>query len=157
MDELQILSLELERTPKSMGVEFTNLQTVPYLSVCTTSTHDRDPLRNWWQENPPRTQHYYQSVLGRIGESPAHCTSELAEQIIMNHLYASSKLTVIPLQDWFALDDTLKQEDIESERINMPENPRHYWRYRMHISLEQLLQPNELNRKIREMIEKSGR
>jgi 4-alpha-glucanotransferase len=76
----------------------------------------------------------------------------------MNHLQAPSMLTIIPLQDWFALSDMLKRmKDVESERINMPVNPRHYWRYRMHISLEQLLQANDLNQKIHEMIDNSGR
>ena len=158
MDELQILSLELERTPKSIGIDFTNLYTVPYLSVCTTSTHDMNPLRNWWKENARRTLLYYESVLQRSGKPPRNCTTELAEQIVMNHLNATSMLTIIPLQDWFALSNTLKRnKDIESERINDPNNPQHYWRYRMHISLEQLLQANTLNQQIREMIEKSGR
>ena len=158
MDELHILGLELERTPKSIGVDFTNLRTVPYLSVCTTSTHDMEPLRNWWKENIPRTQHYCETVLQKVNEASESCTSELAEQIIMNHLNASSMLTIIPLQDWFALSDTLKRiKDVEYERINIPENPRRYWRYRIHISLEQLLQAKDLNRKICKMIEKSGR
>ena len=158
MDELHILSLELERIPKAIGVDFTNLRTVPYLSVCTTSTHDMKPLRNWWEEDTQTTQQYYNSVLNKEGKVPTNCTADLAKQIILNHLNASSILTIIPLQDWFALSDTLKQtKDIESERINIPENPRHYWCYRMHCSLEQLLSANELNQKISEMIDNSGR
>ena len=158
MDELHILGLELERTPKSSGVDFTDLQSVPYLSVCTTSTHDMEPLRNWWKEDAGRTQHYYESVLHRVGEAPGSCTSELAAQVIINHLNASSILTIIPLQDWFALSDVMKlKKNIESERINIPSNPQHYWRYRMHLTLEKLLQADDLNQQIREMLEKSGR
>jgi 4-alpha-glucanotransferase len=157
MDELHILSLELERTPKATGIDFTNLQTAPYLSVCTTSTHDMEPLREWWKADMQKTQHYYTSVLQRSGISPAECTSTLAKQIILNHLNASSMLTVIPLQDWLALSDELKLKKKKSERINIPENPDHYWNYRMHISIEQLLQADGLNQKIRELIERSGR
>ena len=157
MDELHILSLELERAPKVSGIEFTNLQTVPYLSVCTISTHDMEPLREWWKTDKRTTQQYFQSVLHRTGIAPEDCDSELAEQIIRNHLHASSMLTVIPLQDWLALSDQLKRSDTESERINIPEDPKHVWDYRMHISLEQLLQANDLNQKIRELIERSGR
>ena len=157
MDELHILSLELERAPKVSGIDFTNLQTVPYLSVCTTSTHDMEPLREWWKVDRQKTQHYYQSVLHRAGDAPDECGSELAELVIMNHLHASSMLTIIPLQDWFALSDALKRTDTESERINIPETPNYIWDYRMHITLEQLLHADDLNQKIRKMIASSGR
>jgi 4-alpha-glucanotransferase len=158
MNELHILSLELERTPKSIGVEFTDLQTVPYLSVCTTSTHDMEPLRSWWKTNRQTTEKYYNSILGRVGYAPSDCTSEIAGQIIQNHLNAVSMLTIIPLQDWFAMNDKIQLHgDIQSERINIPEDPNHYWCYRMHITLEQLMQADDFNQQIREMIEKSGR
>jgi 4-alpha-glucanotransferase len=149
--------LELERTPKASDVRFTNLQTVPYLSVCTTSTHDMSPLRSWWTENQQDTQHYYESVLHRTGTAPLDCISELAKQIIANHLNAASMLTIIPLQDWLAMEEQLKKRDATSERINIPENPHHYWCYRMHITLEQLLNANDFNRQIRTLIEVSGR
>jgi len=158
MNKLHILSLELERTPKTSDTVFTNLQTVPYLSVSTTSTHDMEPLREWWKLDKQKTQQYFQSVLRKTrGSAPDSCNSALAEQIIMNHLMASSMLTIIPLQDWLALSDQLKRKSTESERINIPDDPKHIWRYRMHISLEQLLQANDLNQKISELIEKSGR
>jgi 4-alpha-glucanotransferase len=157
MDMLHILSLELERAPKASDVAFTNLQTVPYLSVCTTSTHDMEPLREWWKADKRKTQQYFQSVLHRTGEAPDKCTAELAEQIIFNHLNASSILTIIPLQDWLALSDKLKRTDTESERINIPETPKHVWDYRLHITLEQLLQADDFNQNIRELIERSGR
>jgi 4-alpha-glucanotransferase len=157
MNELHILSLELERTPKSSGADYTDLQAVPYLSVCTTSTHDMEPLREWWKEDIQRRQHYYEKVLHRTGKAPHNCTSELAGQIIMNHLQSSSMLTIIPLQDWWTLDDTMYRRNMASERINIPDNPHHYWNYRMRISLEQLLQSGDLNQKIRKMIAESGR
>jgi len=95
--------------------------------------------------------------LHRTGIAPDDCGSELAEQILQNHLNASSILTIIPLQDWFALSDELKRKRKKTERINIPENPNHVWDYRMHISLEKLLQANDLNQKICEMIARSGR
>ena len=157
MDTLHILSLELERAPKVGGLEFTDLQTAPYLSVNTTSTHDMEPLREWWKTDMQRTQRYYQSILHRVGKAPDNCTVELVEQIICNHLNASSMLTIIPLQDWFALDETMKRCEKESERINIPEDSNHTWNYRIHISLEQLLSAHDWNQKIRVMIERSGR
>jgi len=157
MDELHILSLELERTPKVDSEEFTPLQSVPYLSVCTTSTHDMEPLRSWWKENPQQTQRYYQSVLHQDGSATPRLDAEVAEQIIINHLNASSMLTIIPLQDWFTLCDTFRRTDGQSERINIPDHPQHYWNYRMHLTIEQLMQAHDWNQKIRELIAKSGR
>jgi 4-alpha-glucanotransferase len=157
MNQLHILSLELERAPKIEGIRFTDLNTIPYLSVCTTSTHDMSPLRNWWKEDYSRTQMYYYSVLHREGEAPEECSSELAKQIISDHLHATSMLTIIPLQDWLAISDTLKRADIEHERINVPANPQHYWCYRMHISLEELLSAYDLNQEIKEMLIESNR
>lgn len=157
MNKLQILSLEIERMPKSPQREFSDMFNLPYHSVCTTSTHDMTPLRNWWKEDPEKTQRYYNHVLQRIGEAPDECTAEIVAQIISNHLKTRSMLTIIPLQDWFAMDDSIKRKDIESERINVPANSTHYWRYRMHITLEQLLQADNLNNKIVSLIKEAGR
>ena len=157
MNKLQILSLEIERMPKSPQREFSDMFNLPYHSVCTTSTHDMTPLRNWWKEDPEKTQRYYNHVLQRIGEAPDECTAEIVAQIISNHLKTRSMLTIIRLQDWFAMDDSIKRKDIESERINVPANSTHYWRYRMHITLEQLLQADNLNNKIVSLIKEAGR
>ncbi|MDR2763425.1 MAG: 4-alpha-glucanotransferase, partial [Tannerella sp.] len=157
MNRLHILSLELERAPKMYGPEFADLQRLPYASVCTTSTHDMHPLRSWWDEDRERTQRYYQHVLHGEGTAPVACTPELAGQILRNHLNASSMLTVIPLQDWLAISETLRHPYPERERINIPANPHHYWRYRMPHSLETLSAADDFNRQIRNLIAGSGR
>lgn len=157
MHKLQIFSLEIERMPKTVQREFTDMYNLPYHSVCTTSTHDMAPLRSWWKEDRAKTQRYYNQVLQRDGEAPAECTGELASQIIGNHLATRAMLTIIPLQDWFAIDDALKYPDSEAERINIPANAHHYWRYRMHIPLETLLAAYDFNEKVRTLIERSGR
>ncbi|MDR2469126.1 MAG: 4-alpha-glucanotransferase, partial [Tannerella sp.] len=118
MQRLHILSLELERAPKTIETEFTDLQRLPYLSVCTTSTHDMSPLRSWWNEDRRRTERYFRSVLHGEGCTPETCSVELACQILSNHLHASSMLTIIPLQDWLALSDALRHPEPEHERIN---------------------------------------
>lgn len=157
MEELHILSLELGRISKAFGQEFSDLKTVPYYSVCTTSTHDMSPLRTWWEEEPERTQRYAQSLLKRSESITDECTTEIAEQIITEHLHAHSMLTILPLQDWLAVDHELKRKDALQERINIPADPNHYWRYRIHIPLERLLQASEFNQKIRAMLSKSHR
>ncbi|MDR1097807.1 MAG: 4-alpha-glucanotransferase [Tannerella sp.] len=157
MEKLQIFTLEPERMPKAMNREFTDLGTLAYHSVCTTSTHDMSPIRTWWKEDREKTQRYYTSVLKQDGEAPEECSSGIAEQIILNHLKSSSMLTVIPLQDWFATDDRIKRKDPAAERINLPANPDNKWCYRMHIPLETLICTDSFNNKIKHLITASGR
>ena len=66
-------------------------------------------------------------------------------------------LCLLSLQDWMATDEDLRLADADAERINIPANPRHYWRWRMHLTLEQLMKAESLNEKIRSMIESTGR
>ena len=154
MDELQILSLEIERMPKSTYTKFTNLNQIPYLSICTTSTHDMSPIRLWWTENRDITQQYYNEVLQLPGEAPLECSTDLCKQIIENHLHSSGMWVILPWQDWMSIDENLRNDDIYAERINVPANPDNYWRYRMHISLEQLLGETEFNNRIKSMCDK---
>jgi 4-alpha-glucanotransferase len=66
-------------------------------------------------------------------------------------------LCILTLQDWLATDADLRLADADAERINIPANPRHYWRYRMHLTIEQLLAANEFNEEISTLIIQSGR
>ena len=66
-------------------------------------------------------------------------------------------LCLLSLQDWLSIDEKLRLPDANAERINIPANPRHYWRYRMHLTIEQLLQADELNYEIQTLIVQSGR
>jgi 4-alpha-glucanotransferase len=157
MNSLNILTLDLERAPKELGVEFTDLSRLPYETVCTTSTHDMPPLRAWWSEDLPRSERYYRTVLHGEGIVPSECTSDLSRQILLNHLNSPAMLTIIPLQDWLSISDLLKHPDPVQERINIPANPSHYWRYRMHIPIEVLLKNNEFTYAIRELISESDR
>ena len=157
MDQLRILRLEIQRMPKKEGALFDDPATYPYLSVCTTSTHDMSTLRGWWKENSAVSQQYYNQMLHQEGWKPDDCTPAICEQIIRQHLQSPAMLTILPWQDWLAIDDTLRNPDPGSERINMPAVSRYYWRYRMHIPLEQLTAEHELNQKIKSLISTSGR
>ena len=145
MHELQMLSLEIERMPKDPFVTFTDLQRLPYLSVCTTSTHDMSPLRLWWTENRELTQRYYNEVLHHEGVAPAECDTAICRQIIERHLRSSAMWVILPLQDWLSIDEKNRNPNVAAERINVPANPEHYWRYRMHISLDDLLREAGFN------------
>ena len=130
MNDLRILSLEIQRMPKDPSQEFGHLNDYPYRSVCTFSTHDMSTLRGWW---------------------------ELCEEVVRNHLYSNSILCILSLQDWLSIDEKWRNPNVQDERINIPANPRHYWRYRMHLTLEQLMKAESLNEKIKSLIKQTGR
>ena len=157
MNELEIISLEIQRMPKKPNTEFAMPSEAPYRSVCTTSTHDMNPIRAWWEEDPVLTQRFYNRALAMQGPAPATCESWIAERIIEQHLQSQAMLIILPWQDWMALDLTLCLEHPFAERINVPSNPRNFWCYRMHMTLEQLLKEKEFNSKITQMIKESGR
>lgn len=157
MEELQIISLEIERMPKDPTDEFGQVWNYPYLSVCTISTHDMSNLRGWWEEDNQLTANYYHNILGYHGEVPSVASGNLCEEVVMRHLASPSLLTILALQDWLSIDESLREPQVENERINVPANPRHYWRYRMHLTLEQLMQADELNSRIHHLIASTGR
>ena len=157
MDELKILSLELQSMPKDPSVKFGHLSRNPYRSVCTISSHDMPTLRMWWDENVQRTQEYYNTMLYRQGPAPHPLPGWLASDIISRHLTSPSMLCVLSVQDWLAIDEKLRLPDADAERINIPANPKHYWRYRMHLSLEELAASKEFMENITELIAQGGR
>ena len=157
MNELRILSLEIQSMPKDDKVRFGHLSQYPYRSVCTISTHDMPTLRQWWDEDWDRTQDYYNSMLHRGGGAPHPLPGWLAKDIVSRHLTSPSMLCLLSLQDWLSIDEKLRLPDANAERINIPANPRHYWRYRMHLTIEQLMQSDEFNENIKTLIIQSGR
>ena len=157
MDELKILSLELQSMPKDPSVKFGHLSRNPYRSVCTISSHDMPTLRMWWDENIQRTQEYYNTMLYRQGSAPHPLPGWLASDIISRHLTSPSMLCILSIQDWLATDEALRLPDANAERINIPANPKHYWRYRMHLNIEDLAADKRFVQNITEMISQSGR
>lgn len=157
LDYLRILTLEIQSMPKQNGFEFTHLDGNPYRSVATFSTHDMAPLRLWWEESPERTQRYYVAMLQKQGRAPEHLPAHLAEEIIARHLYCPSMMCMLSLQDWLAMDGELRSKNPREERINVPSDPYNRWKYRMHITIEELLKADKYNSKLRTMITRSKR
>ena len=157
LDNLRILTLEIQSMPKQSGYEFTHLDGNPYRSVATFSTHDMSPLRLWWEENPERTQRFYITMLQKQGRAPEHLPAHLAEEIIARHLYCPSMLCILSLQDWLAMDGELRSKHPREERINVPSDAYNHWKYRMHLTIDELLKADKYNNKVRTMIQRSKR
>ena len=157
MNELKILSLELQSMPKDPTVKFGHLSRNPYRSVCTITSHDMPTLRMWWDENISRTQEYYNTMLYREGPAPHPLPGWLARDIIARHLTSPSMLCILSVQDWLAIDEKLRLPNADAERINIPANPKHYWRYRMHISLEKLAASKDFMANLTELVAQGRR
>ncbi|HAY3543708.1 TPA: 4-alpha-glucanotransferase [Elizabethkingia anophelis] len=156
MDHLAILALKVQRSPKE-NIAFYNPQNAAYLNVVTTSSHDTSTLRQWWKENRVLTQKYYNEQLNQNGKAPEELTPYLAEIIMKQHLNTEAMLAIFPIQEFFATDKDLQNPDENAERINVPAIFPHYWRYRMHIGLEDLLKNKSFNQKIANWVTVSGR
>lgn len=157
MKQLQILSLEIQRMPKNPRHEFGHVNEYPYRSVCTIGTHDMPTLRGWWEESPETTERFYHHEMHRWGDVPKPAPGWLCKDIVYRHLYSPAILCILTWQDWTSINERLRNPDIEAERINVPANPHHYWRWRMHITLEELMKQEEFNEEINEMIRESHR
>lgn len=157
MNELGILSLEVQRMPKNPKIAFGHPAAYPYLSVATPSSHDTSTVRGWWEEDRGQTQKFYNEILGNYGPAPEECTTDMVRQIVIQHLYSPSMWAVFPIQDLLGMDEKLRLPDVNAERINHPGNPNHYWRYRLHLNLDDLMTQAEFNEFLREQIRLSGR
>lgn len=157
MQQWSILSLEIQRMPKQYGVEFGRPDRYPYLSVSTLSTHDMPTLRGWWEENPDAAQRYYHQELKLEGKAPSRLPADLCEEIVQKHLEGTSMWCILSLQDWLSMDEELRHPLPAEEQINDPADAHHNWKYRMHVSLERLLEAKKLTSKIKQLITHAGR
>lgn len=157
MKNIEILSLEIQRMPKKTNTEFVSPDDVPYLSVCSTGTHDMSPIRSWWHENVAATQRFYNHMLHLSGKAPAVCNADIAQRIISQELMSNGMWVIFPLQDELAIDDALKFPDADGERINVPDNPNQFWSYRIHLNISTLKSSEQFNQTFSGMIKASGR
>ncbi|MBN2767092.1 MAG: 4-alpha-glucanotransferase [Paludibacteraceae bacterium] len=157
MKDLAILSLEVQRAPKSNKIEFFHPADAPYLSVVTPSTHDMSTIRGWWEEDRAVTQRFYNSQLGHWGEAPYFCDWWICRDILLQHLYSPAMWAIFQWQDLLSISNELRRENPNEERINVPSNSKSSWRYRMHINLEELIEQEDFNYELRNFIKQSGR
>ncbi|MBM3444530.1 MAG: 4-alpha-glucanotransferase [Bacteroidetes bacterium] len=157
MTRMGMLSMEVQRMPKTSGIQFFDPSHAPYLSVVTPSTHDMSTVREWWTENPIQTESFYHHALHATGNSPAQASGEIVEAIIRQHLDSTAMWSVFQLQDLLGIDESLRVCDPVKERINVPGDAKHFWGYRMHLSIEDLMNHPTFNSHVRELIQSSSR
>ncbi len=157
MKQLGLLSLEIQRMPKDPKKEFFHPNDAPYLSVVTPSTHDMSTIRGWWEEDKTRIQKFYNNELGQWGDAPFYCEAWINKTIVWQHLYSPAMWSIFQLQDLFGINEKIRRVHPDEERINVPSNPKHYWRYRMHLTLEELLNEDDFNNELQSAVQQSGR
>ncbi len=157
MKQLGILSLEIQRMPKDPKKEFFHPNDAPYLSVVTPSTHDMSTIRGWWEEDRSKTQRFFNNELAQYGEAPFYCEAWINRSILIQHLYSPSMWSIFQLQDIMGIDENLRRENPHEERINVPANPKHYWRYRMHLTMEKLIREKQFNAGLKQLVASGGR
>ncbi len=156
LKQLGILSLEIQRMPKSHETEFFNPLAAPYMSVVSPSTHDMPTLRAWWKEDSHTTARFAWQMFG-IAFPPSELSGDVAAKIIWQHLQSPAMWAIFPLQDLLAMDEKLRHPNPEAERINVPAIMPYYWRYRMHLDLEGLAAADGFNGRIRQLLQASQR
>lgn len=157
MEKLGILSLEIQRMPKKTGIEFFHPNDAPYLSVVSPSTHDMSTIRAWWQEDAAKTKRFYNNIMGQPGVPPQYCDAWINKEIIVQHLYSPAMWSVFQLQDLLGMHESLRRKNADDERINDPANAEHYWNFRMHINLEDLIKEKDFNEELKSSVKASGR
>ncbi len=158
MNELGILSLEIQRMPKNSDIEFAHPADYPYKSVASPSTHDMHTIRGWWEENRDKTQRFFENMLGyKYQAAPFYCEAWVAQEILIQHLYSAAMLVIFPIQDILAIDGDLRWEETDKERINIPSDPNHKWQYRMKQRLEDIITNENFNLKLKSLFQSSGR
>jgi 4-alpha-glucanotransferase len=157
MQQLGILSLEIQRMPKDSNKEFFHPSAAPYLSVVTPSTHDMSTIRGWWEEDRASIQRFYNNELGQWGDAPYFCDDWINKAIVLQHLYSPAMWSIFQLQDLLGMNERIRRKDPREERINIPAMSKYYWQYRMHLTLEELLKEKDFNESLKQIVEASGR
>ena len=157
MNSIGFLSMEVQRMPKQLEKSFFNPADAPYLSVVTPSTHDMSTIREWWEEDRKQSQLFYNEQLGQYGSAPYFAEPHLVKSILLQHLWSPAMWSIFQLQDLFAMNEGLRLPLPSEERINIPGDSKHYWRFRMHINLEALLENDVFNNELSSYIKMSGR
>jgi len=156
MDRLGITALKVQRMP-SENILWYDPKNAGYLNVVTASSHDSSTLRQWWHEDRNISQRYFNQQLNQFGTAPWELHPSLSEVIMKQHLYNDAMLAIFPIQEFLATDQTLMCMNMDDERINNPAVFPHYWRYRMHLRLEDLKTLENFNSKVSGWIKDSGR
>ena len=134
MQELGIMSLEVQRMPKVFGHQFVQIEDLPENCVYTTGTHDMPTLRGWLAEDRVRTRQF----LDGLDFDDRKVTAKTIKKVMDKHLDSPSKWNIYPLQDLLDRDEKNWSPNPMDDQINVPADPKNRWNWRMRVPLETL-------------------
>jgi 4-alpha-glucanotransferase len=114
-------------------------------------------IRGWWEEDREKIQRFFNNELGQWGEAPPFCEPWINKTIVLQHLHSPAMWAIFQLQDILGTSEAIRRQNPQEERINIPAIAQHYWKYRMHIPLEQLIKEKDFNEELKEQVAASGR
>ncbi|KAL4438652.1 hypothetical protein ABPG77_006256, partial [Micractinium sp. CCAP 211/92] len=130
-----------QRMPAEENAQFGDPLTYPYMTVASPSRSAPPPASHPRHLHHPRlvrggmpsggSKFYEEEALGGEGKAPAKCTPPVLEHIIQQHMDSPSLLAIFPLQ--------------------------HYWRYRIHVTLEDIQQDADLRCLLVDMLQAAQR
>ena len=134
MQQLGIMSLEVQRMPKVFGHPFVQTEDLPENCVYTTGTHDMPTLRGWLAEDRVRTRQFLDS----LDLDDRKVTDKTLKKIMEKHQDSPSKWNIYPFQDLLDLDEKNWSTNPMDDQINVPANPKNQWKWRMKTPIEAL-------------------
>ena len=134
MQELDIMSLEVQRMPKVFGHQFVQVEDLPENCVYTTGTHDMSTLRGWLAEDHVRTRQFLDS----LDLDDRKVTAKTIKKVIDKHLDSPSRWNIYPLQDLLDRDEKNWSPNPVDDQINVPADPKNRWNWRMRGMLKVL-------------------
>ncbi|EAY12850.1 4-alpha-glucanotransferase family protein [Trichomonas vaginalis G3] len=157
IDESAILSLHVQRMSKIPEEAFDDFHKFGYLSVACPSTHDTSSLRGWWEETKATRENFWYNVLLRHDACPETLSPEVQEDILKQNIWSNSMWAIFLLQDITSIFPELRLQSAEAERINIPADPNHKWRYRYPYKLEEIIANDKLNNHVMQLVRDSHR
>jgi len=127
--ELEIPGYKVMRWEKGADGYYIRPETYPAVSLAASSTHDNEPLADWWETvDPAEKKLFWKLISGETGRPPAY--SKAREKALGSLLSAASRIVVLPIQDIVGSRD----------RVNTPGTlGGHNWTYRFPAAAEDFL------------------
>jgi len=127
MQQLGIMSLEVQRMPKIFGHPFVQPEDLPENCVYTTGTHDMPTLRGWLAEDRVRTRQFLDS----LDLDDRKITAKTLRKIMDKHQDSPAKWSIYPLQDLLDMDEKNWSADPKNDQINVPADAKNQWKWRI--------------------------
>jgi 4-alpha-glucanotransferase len=129
MSELNIPGYKIMRWEKKPDGNYTEPENYPRISLATSSTHDNEPLADWWDTVYYPEKQLFWTMISGSGEKPP-IFSKCRDAVIRKLLKAASVLVVLPIQDILGVRD----------RINVPGTVSgSNWTYKIPCTAESIL------------------